>query len=99
MRQFGGQAPGTTLCCDTFPFHTTVSHLLLALNKLSCTRLPSQRSGLAVLIVPLYPSLHIKAHLHLHRLSNMVNPFIMCNSKARRLDGVVKYGFHIRFGL
>ena len=28
LRHFGGQAPGTILCCDTFPFHTTVSHLL-----------------------------------------------------------------------
>lgn len=99
LRQFGGQAPGTILCCDSFPYHTTVSHLLLPRNKPGCTRLPSQRSGLAVLIVPLYPSLHINLIYTFTTFPPWPCFFSVCSSKARRLDGVVKDGFHVLFGL
>lgn len=88
LRQFGGQAPGTILCCDTFPFHTTVSHLLLTPNEPGCTRLPPQRSGLAVLIVPLYPSLHIKLIYKFTTFPTWLISFIVRSSKVKRPDGV-----------
>ena len=89
LRQFGGQAPGTILCCETFPYHTTVSHLLLPRNKPGCTLLPSQTSGLAVLIVPLYPSLHIKLIYTFTAFPTWLCFFSVRSLKARRPDGVV----------
>jgi guanine nucleotide-binding protein G(I)/G(S)/G(T) subunit beta-1 len=83
LRQFGGQAPGTILCCETFLYHTTVSNLLLPRNKPGCTRLPSQTSGLSVLIVPLYPSLHIKLIYTFTTFSTWLRFFSVCSLKAR----------------
>lgn len=97
LHQFGGQAPGTILCCDTFSYHTTVSHLLLHRNKPGCTRLPSQRPGLAVLIVPLYPSLHIKLIYTFTTFPTWLCFFSVCSLKARRFNGVVKDEFPCTF--
>lgn len=90
LRQFGGEAPGILFCCDTCPFHTTVFHLLLPPNKPGCTRLPSQRSGLAVLIVPLYSSLHIKLIYTFTTFPIWLISFIVSSLKVRRLDGVAR---------
>jgi hypothetical protein len=97
LRQFGGQAPGTILCCKTFSYHTTVSNLLLPRNKPGCTRLLSQRSGLAALIEPLYPSLHIKLIYTFTTFPTWLCFFSVCSLKARRVDGVSKDGFPCTF--
>ena len=81
-RQFGGQAPGTILCCDTFLFHTTVFPSFSLSQQPGCTRRPSQRSGLAVLIVPLYPSLHIKLIYTFITFSNMAYSFYFVQFKS-----------------
>ena len=56
LRQFGCQAPGIILCCDIFPFHTTV----ITSSSFSQQAGLSERSRLAVLIVPFYPNPHMK---------------------------------------
>lgn len=52
--------PGPSCAAILFLSIPLFSRLLLTRNKPGCTGPTSQRSGLAVLIVPFYPSLHMK---------------------------------------
>lgn len=81
-RQFGGQAPGTILCCDTFLFHTTVfpSFFPLATTGLYSSSLSDIRAGCShstTLSIPPY-----QAHLHFHHFFNMAYSFYFVQFKS-----------------